>query len=52
MRYIRFDNSNSKLGKYEHGYMLYPYAILIAIATKTLKLNQCGDAIVRVDIAQ
>ena len=42
MCYIRFNNSNSKLIKYQRGHMLYVYAIIKAIATTTLKLSQFG----------
>ena len=37
---MRFDNSNSKLIKYQRGHILYFYAIPIAIATTTLKFYQ------------
>ena len=42
MRYIRFDNSNSKLLEYQRGHMLYLYAISTAIATTTLKYDELG----------
>ena len=42
MRYIRFDNSNSKLLEYQRGHMLHLSAISTAIATTTLKYNQLG----------
>ena len=44
MRYIRFDNSQSNLNKYQRGDVLYLYAISIATAT-ALKFNQFGIAL-------
>ena len=52
MCYIRFDNSNSKLIKYQRGHMLYLYAISIAIATTTLNFIQFGIAGIKADKAQ
>ena len=52
MGYIRYDNSISKLINHQRRHMLYLYAILITIATTTLKFTQFGIANMKRELAQ